>query len=107
MVSVEENSVRLLVRGGRMAKVTSQPSQFFEFLWSWGGGGEWMWTNVVSEGKDLDWVVAALRNGTAMWMTEDEDEPEEVDPRVCGAGSQKQNVSAPQTNSRLGRPDNI
>ena len=29
-----------------------------------------MWTDIVNEGGDLDWVVTALRNGTGIWVTD-------------------------------------
>lgn len=56
---------------------------FFEFLRLW--GGEWMWTNIVNEGPDFQWVVDALTNGTSIWVT-DRSYNLTVTPTVSGAG---------------------
>ena len=44
-----------------------------------------MWTNVVNEGGDLQWVVDAMANGTATWVT-DGSYNRKVAPLVSGAG---------------------
>ena len=58
---LDEDSVNFLCVGPGMADGPSEPDTFFEFLKSW--GGEWMWTNIVNEGRDLRWVVEAITKG--------------------------------------------
>ena len=44
-----------------------------------------MWNNIVNEGVDLCWVVDALKNGTAIWVT-DGSFNRPIAPLVSGAG---------------------
>ena len=44
-----------------------------------------MWSNIVNEGRDLQWVVAALQNGTGVFVT-DGSYNRTVAPLVSGAG---------------------
>ena len=44
-----------------------------------------MWTNLISKGRDPRWVVDAIRNGTAVWVT-NRSFKSEVSPHVSGAG---------------------
>ena len=46
----------------------NKPDSFMYFLRGW--GGEWMWSNVRNEGPNLQWVVHAITNGTALWVTD-------------------------------------
>ena len=79
----QDGMVRLLNYGSNLATGPTQPDTFFSFLREW--GGEWMWTNVVNEGKHLRWVVDALKNGTAIWVT-DGSYNRTVAPHISGAG---------------------
>ena len=54
-----------------------------QFLRGW--GGEWMWSNVRNEGPNLRWVVRAISNGTAVWVT-DGSYNRSVAPYTSGAG---------------------
>ena len=42
-------------------------------------------TYIVNKGGDLDWVLAALREGTGIWVT-DGSYNKKVTPFVSGAG---------------------
>ena len=44
-----------------------------------------MWSNIVNEGKNLEWAVNALTEGTAIWVT-DESYVKEIAPDISGAG---------------------
>ena len=79
----DEGGVRLLCRGSPLAQRSLPPLRFFDFLRR--RGGEWMWTNIVNEGRDLRWVEAAMRNGTAIWVT-DGSYNRKTAPHVSGAG---------------------
>ena len=74
---------RPMATGPPMAEGPSQPDRFFEFLRQW--GGEWMWSDINNEGKDLRWVVQAIASGTAIWAT-DGSYNRELAPSVSGAG---------------------
>jgi len=78
-----DGSMHLLSTGPPLVHKTTQPLSFFGFLKSW--RGEWMWTNIVNEGTDLHWVVLALTNGTAIWVT-DGSFIKEIAPDISGAG---------------------
>ena len=43
-----------------------------------------MWSNVHNEGRNLKWVVDAMKNGTAIWVTDDSYN-QEIAPKVSGA----------------------
>ena len=77
------NRVRLRGTGPSLVEGLSQPDSFLRFLKTW--GGTWMWSNICNEGKDLRWVVEAVANGTAIWVT-DGSYNREVAPHVSGAG---------------------
>ena len=79
----DEGGVRLLCRGSPLAQRSLPPLRFFDFLRR--RGGEWMWTNIVNEGRDLRWVEAAMRNGTVIWVT-DGSYNRKAAPHVSGAG---------------------
>ena len=44
-----------------------------------------MWSSVTNKGTDLQWVVEALRNGTAIWVT-DGSFFKKIAPTISGAG---------------------
>ncbi len=81
--TLDDGSVCLLDHGPPLVTGPSQPDSFFEFLKRW--RGEWMWANIVNEGHDLRWVVEALQNGTAIWVT-DGSFIKEIAPNISGAG---------------------
>ena len=80
---LDENSVRFLSSGPCLAIGPSQPDKFWDFLKAW--GGNWMWANIVNEGADLTWVVEAITNSTAVWVT-DGSYNKDVAPLISGAG---------------------
>jgi len=59
----------LVCSGPKLAVDPEQPSSFFAFLKQW--GGDWMWSDVTNEGPHMKWVVDAIRNGTAIWVTDE------------------------------------
>ena len=77
------NSVLFLNQGPALELNPSQPDSFMQFLRGW--GGDWMWTNVKNEGPNLRWVVDAITNGTALWVT-DGSYNRTVAPHTSGAG---------------------
>ena len=76
-------SVVLRNHGPKLVDNTDGASSFMQFLRGW--GGEWMWTNVRNEGKNLRWVVDAISGGTAVWVT-DGSYNRTVAPHTSGAG---------------------
>ena len=62
---------------------TPQKGTFFNFLKTW--GGEWMWTNISNEGPGFSWVIKAMTNGTAVWVT-DGSYMKEIALTISGAG---------------------
>ena len=76
-------TVGYISHGPRLLTGSADEQTFFQFLRSW--GGEWMWTNVGNDGTNLDWVVAALSSGTAIWVT-DGSYNKDIAPHVSGAG---------------------
>ena len=71
--------INLNIRGGLICVRTEEcpgpeqiwlgggdPFSCFKFLSSW--GGTWMWTDIVNEKQNLDWITAALRGGTDIWI---------------------------------------
>ena len=44
-----------------------------------------MWTNIANEGPNFTWVVDAITNSTAVWVT-DGSYNKEVAPLISGAG---------------------
>ena len=60
--------VILLNTGPRLAKEDEVDQTFTQFLRSW--GGIWMWNNVSNSGGDFRWVLAALEEGTGLWVTD-------------------------------------
>ena len=75
--------VSYISHGPRLLAGTTDEQTFFEFLRTW--GGEWMWANIGNDGTTLDWVVSALSEGTAIWVT-DGSYNRETAPHVSGAG---------------------
>ena len=78
-----DNSVSLVCSGPKLVVDPEQPQSFFTFLKHW--GGEWMWTDVTNEGPHMKWVVDAIRNGTAIWVT-DGSYNRTLAPHISGAG---------------------
>ncbi len=78
-----DGTICLLDHGPPLVTCPSQPDSFFAFLRQW--RGEWMWANVVNEGHNLMWVIEALKNGTAIWVT-DGSYMKEIAPHISGAG---------------------
>ena len=77
------NILSLLSHGPVLKEGPTKPDNFFAFLKTWKGA--WMWNNIVNEGVDLCWVVDALKNGTAIWVT-DGSFNRPIAPLVSGAG---------------------
>ena len=70
-VSVTIETEQYILRhdtGDALAVAPSQPDDFWTFLRSW--GGEWMWESVEDENQDLTWLVEALKNNTALLVTD-------------------------------------
>jgi len=81
--ALDSNSIRFHSFGPSLATSPAKPDDFLSFLTEW--GGEWMWRNVQNEGRNLKWVVEAMQNGTAIWVT-DGSYNREIAPKVSGAG---------------------
>jgi hypothetical protein len=77
------NVVSFLSTGPATVGKYQRPVGFLEQLKKW--GGDWMWENVRNEEKELDWVAAAMQEGTAIWVT-DGSYNRKVAPDVSGAG---------------------
>ena len=72
--------------GPAFAVRPSMPDDFWHFLKS--HGGDWMWDKFYgtpSSRRDLSWLVAAVRNGTAIWVTDGSYDRKRA-PTVSGAG---------------------
>lgn len=80
---LDANSVILLSIGPELVGDVRPERCFWEYLCTW--GGSWMWESIVNEGCDLNWVVTALRDGTAILVT-DGSYKVDLAPTVSGAG---------------------
>jgi len=80
---LDANSICFHSFGPPLALSPAEPDDFLSFLKDW--GGEWMWRNVHNERQNLKWVVEAMQEGTAIWVT-DGSYNREVAPKVSGAG---------------------
>ena len=80
---VEDTTIRCREVGPSLASSPSQPDDFWAFLCSW--GGDWMWEHIEDEGQDIQWMVDALKNGTAVLVT-DGSFDRKMAPNVSGAG---------------------
>jgi len=83
VTQLDGDSIQFHSKGPSLAVGPTQPSDFLSFLQQW--GGEWMWENVHNEGQNLAWVVDAMTNGTAIWVT-DGSYHRDAAPQVSGAG---------------------
>ncbi len=79
----DDKNVSLSSVGSKHAVSPAMPSDFWHYLLTW--GGKWMWTNIVNEGPDLQWLYDAVVNGTAIWVT-DGSYNRDLAPNVSGAG---------------------
>ncbi len=85
-VTVERNPDGSITRkevGPALAIRPTQPTDFWYFLRTW--GGHWMWEEVVGDKEDLSWLVEAMRNGTAVLVTDGSFDRKRA-PLVSGAG---------------------
>ena len=76
----------LLSTGPSLATGPSQPTDFWKFLKSW--GGMWMWDQFHLDdpsSADLTWLVTAIRNNTAVWVTDGSFDRKRA-PTVSSAG---------------------
>ena len=78
-----DNFITLHNYGPSLKGPVNKPDSFMQFLRGW--GGEWMWSNVRNEGPNLRWVVKAISNGTAVWVT-DGSYNKKIAPHTSGAG---------------------
>ena len=83
VIRLDDNSVQFHSAGPPLANKPSKPDDFLSFLKDW--GGEWMWSNVYNERGDLQWLIDAMLNGTAIWVT-DGSYIREIAPLISGAG---------------------
>ena len=68
---LHEHAIKALGQPGPPLPTLTQPTlDIWDTLLSW--GGSWMWSNLHFDngGKDLGWLVTALQNGTALWVTD-------------------------------------
>ena len=66
-----ESTVTKQNEGPAIAQGPSQPSDFWEFLYSW--GGRWMWEGIDDNQPtkhELTWIVEGMRNRTLSWVTD-------------------------------------
>jgi len=66
--TVSEATVTKLNEGPKLAKGPSQPADFWEFLYAW--GGRWMWEGMDNNKKDMTWVVEGMKNKSLSWVTD-------------------------------------
>ena len=86
-MSVTVETTRYIIRhepGGELAISPTQPDDFWTFLRSW--GGELMWETTEDESQDLTWLVDALRNDTALLVTDGSFDVKKKAPHTSGAG---------------------
>ena len=72
--------------GPPLASGPSEPTNFWRFLRAW--GGTWMWDSFHLDdpsSADLSWLVNAVRNNTAVWVTDGSFDRKRA-PTVSGAG---------------------
>ena len=76
----------LLSTGPPLASGPSDPTDFWKYLKNW--GGVWMWDTFHLDdpsSADLSWLVLAVRNNTAVWVTDGSYDRKRA-PTVSGAG---------------------
>jgi hypothetical protein len=71
VVSFSNNNVNKLNKGDPLAKGTSLPTEFWNFLEIW--GGTWMWEGIKAAQptkRDLTWLVEGMKSNTLVWVTD-------------------------------------
>ena len=69
--TLEEKTVTKQAEGPRLSPEPSDPTNFWEFLYSW--GGEWMWEGIDDKQEtkhSLTWLVDGMKNNTLFWITD-------------------------------------
>ena len=68
-VGIKDNNIVLLLNiGPHQVEEAHAAKTFIELLQS--RGGAWMWNNVRNSGEDFGWVLAALEQGTCIWVVD-------------------------------------
>jgi hypothetical protein len=68
---LDDTHVHKLSTGSALARGPQQPSNFWEFLRSW--GGKWMWEGVKDSQatkQDLSWLIQGMESNLLIWVTE-------------------------------------
>jgi hypothetical protein len=83
---LNEMHVNRLGTGPTMARGPQQPSEFWDFLRSW--GGEWMWEGVddcQTTKHDLSWLVQGMEMHSLIWVTDGLYDRKQA-PTISGVG---------------------
>jgi hypothetical protein len=57
--------------GPTLTRGPQQPSNFWEYLRTW--GGEWMWEGIEDDQatkSNLSWLVQGMKSNTLLWVTD-------------------------------------
>ncbi len=68
---LDDKSVNIMNMGPPLSRGPQQPSDFWEFLRSW--GGEWMWDGIEDSQdtkQDLSWLIEGMKTGLLLWVTD-------------------------------------
>jgi hypothetical protein len=71
VVSFSNNNINMLNKGDPLAKGTNLPTDFWNFLETW--GGTWMWEGINENQPtthDLTWLVEGMESNTLVWVTD-------------------------------------
>jgi hypothetical protein len=83
---VDDTHINKMNTGPALARGPQQPSNFWEFLRSW--GGKWMW-DVVKDSQatkhDLSWLIQGMETNSLIWVTDGSYERKR-DPVISGVG---------------------
>ena len=81
--TLDGSSVQFLSFGPLLAISPAKTDNFLSFLKEW--GDSWMWCNLYNKGRNLKWVVDAMKNDVSIWVT-DGSYNREIVPKVSSAG---------------------
>ena len=87
IIPKEDNEYLMLQTGPQLVtNGPSQPDNFWDFLYEW--GGEWMWENISTDQystRDLTWLVEGMKTGSLIFIADGSYNREKA-PKISGTG---------------------
>jgi hypothetical protein len=68
---LSDQQVIKLSKGPALAKVPEETTNFWRFLYNW--GGTWMWEGIDEDKttkENVTWIAEGMRNNTLIWVTD-------------------------------------